>query len=391
MRFKQLFKNNRVRLNEGGNVELKDEFGKVTEAAEKIDLTKATPKEFEDLKQGMVKSFDAINTKFDKQYGYPLWSDFNGLVKSGKIFSGSTRAFFTKPFKTFAKFKPLVGDMDIQVPESSMKDLRLFLDENAGKKFGEYTWVGYTANGMQFNGLLRPPKHLRHLSNYIQLDFEGTEFKGENPTEFATFGHYSSWEDITKNVKGLFIKYLMRALSSGIEKKEIAVISPKTGKRLKRAKVMSFYGFSVDKGFRLKLEPVLDDSGDMLMTDGLPTYTEIDSKKATYKTDLSEIFSIIFGVIPTAKEKKDLFSFIRTLPLIKKYVTMDKVEDIHDQFVRLLWGRGSQGIERKNPEGDLEIKMTAYNEFLKVFPQFKSKQAAVEKMIKEFMSTYKMY
>ena len=237
MRFKQLFENRKIGniITEGGNVRLTS-----GEEAEKIDLTKADSKVFEELKKGLLKSFEAINDKFDKQYGYPLWTDFKGLVKSGKIFSGSTRAFFTKPFETFAKFKPLVGDMDVQVSEESMPDLKEFLEQNIGTKFAGYTWKGFTHNGMQYNGLLQPPKDLQYLSNYIQLDFEGTQFVKDNPTEFATFGHYSSWEDITKNVKGLFIKYLMRALSSGIKKDKIALVG-KSGKRLKRTDLQSFY------------------------------------------------------------------------------------------------------------------------------------------------------
>jgi len=386
MRFKQLFENRKIGniITEGGNVRLT-----TGEEAAKIDLTKADSKVFDELKKGLLKSFEDINNKFDKQYGYPLWSDFKGLVKSGKIFSGSTRAFFTKPFETFAKFKPLVGDMDVQVSEESMKDLKEFLDNNIGKKFGDYTWKGYTHNGMQYNGLLQPPKELQYLSNYIQLDFEGTEFADQTPTEFATFGHYSSWEDITKNVKGLFIKYLMRALSSGIKKDKIAIVG-KSGKRLKRADLQSFYGFSVDKGFRLKIEPVLDEDGNLVITDGLPTYKEIPSKTAKYKTDLSEIFSIIFGVIPTEKEKKDMFSFVRALKLIKKYVSNEKIEEVHDQFVRLLWGKGSQGIERNNPTADKDIKMSAYNELIEAFPFLKSKENKVAEYIEEYYSNYKM-
>lgn len=386
MRFKQIFENRKISdiITEGGNVILK-----TGEAAEKIDLTKADSKVFEDLKKGLLLSFEAINIKFDKQYGYPLWEDFKALVSTGKIFSGSTRSFFTKNFDTFVKYKPQVGDMDVQVPESAMKDLKEFLTDNIGTKFGDYIWKGFTHNGMQYNGLLQPPKDLQYLSDFIQLDFEGTPFEDSSPTEFATFGHYSSWEDITKNVKGLFIKYLMRALSSGIKKDKIAIVG-KSGKRLKRSDLQSFYGFSVDKGFRLKIEPVLDEVGNLVLTDGLPTYKEIPSKTATYKTDLDEIFSIIFGKMPTKMEKKGLFSFVRTLDLIKNNIDKPVVEEAHDQFVRLLWGKGSQGIERNNPTADLEIKSAAYNEMLKTFPYLKAKEDNVNKMIAEYYENYKM-
>ena len=85
-----------------------------------------------------------------------------------------------------------------------------------------------------------------------------------------------------------------------------------------------------------------------------------------------------------------MFSFIRTLQLIKKYVSNDKIEEVHDQFVRLMWGRGSQGIERNNPKADRDIKMSAYNELIGVFPFLKSKEKVVGNIIEEYYSNYKM-
>lgn len=184
----------------------------------------------------------------------------------------------------------------------------------------------------------------------------------------------------------------MRSLASAIKKEKIAIVS-KTGKRTaksKRADLQSFYSFSVDRGFRLKLEPVLDDKDNIVMTDGLPTYKEIPSKNATYKQDLDQIFSILFGKIPTAGEKRDMFSFVKTLDLMSNNLSKKQIEEIHDSFVNLLWGKGTQGIERNNPTGDAEIKNAAYDQLVNKFSYLKGKEKQVKKVYDDYYSNYRM-
>ena len=374
-------------LTEGGNVEVD---GK---QAVKLDMSKISADDFKEFKGLFIKALIDINKKYEKMHGNPLWKDVKSLAANGKIFSGSTRAFFTKDYETFKKFKPLVGDMDVQVPEPKMKLLRDLLDANKGKKFGAFTWKGFEHNGLQYNGILVPPAKFLDASDAVQLDFEGTPFgDDEIPTEFAEFGHYSSWTDIKANVKGLFIKYLMRCLTSAIKREKIAIVS-KTGKRTaksKRADLQSFYSFSVDRGFRLKLEPVLDDNDNIVMTDGLPTYKEVPTKDADYKQDLDQIFSILFGKMPTPIEKRSMFSFIKTLDLMNDNLSKKQIEDAHDTFVGLLWGKGMQGIERNNPAADAEIKNAAYDQLVNKFSYLKGKEKQVKQMYDEYYKKYRM-
>lgn len=371
-------------LNEGGNVRLP-----TGEEAQKLDLSKLNEVDFEIIKQSLLNSFKEMNVAFSKQTGKPFWKDFNSLTKNAKVFSGSTRTFFTKPFKEFSQFKKMVGDMDLQVPDEKMPELKTFLEKSKGKKFGEWTWKGFTSSGSQFNGLLEAPDAWKEIIKFIQIDFEGTPYENDEPTEFATFGHYSSWSDIKKNVKGLFIKYLIRALTSSIKTGEMVIIG-KRGNALKRAPIQSYYGFSVDKGVRLKIEPVLNDKGEIVLTDGLPTFTEIPTKNSTYEKSLDKIYSILFGHTPNPTQKKALFSFVNTLQLMKINLDKKKIDEVHDRFVELLWDKGAQGIERNDPEGDRDIKMSAYNEFLNAFPAYRSKQKTTSKIIEDYYKKYRM-
>ena len=88
--------------------------------------------------------------------------------------------------------------MDLQVPEPYLPELGDVLTKLKGKKVGNFKWRGHQRSGSQFNGILETSKKWHNIVKYIQVDFEGTPFANEQPTEFATFGHYSSWTDIEK-------------------------------------------------------------------------------------------------------------------------------------------------------------------------------------------------
>ena len=380
MRFKDYYQ----LLNEGGNVRIRGQ------QAQKIPMEKLDDKKFKKLKEELMLSFKAMNDGFKKVTKKPLWIDFKKLVASSLIFSGSTRTFFQKDLKTFAKFKKKVGDMDLQIPEPYLSELGDVLNKWKGKKLGNFKWFGHQRSGTQFNGILETTKEWHPIVRYIQIDFEGTPFANEQPTEFATFGHFSSWTDITKNVKGLFNKFLFRALTSSIKSEEMFVVSAKTGKPLQRDKKQSMLGFSVDKGLRDRFEPVLDDKGKIVKTDGLPTYKELPSKGAKFVTDIGKIFELIFGRVPKGSERTDIRSFVKTLKIMKKTFDAKRVESVFFRFIKLLWGKGAQGIERINPQEDKKIKMSAYNEFLKAFPNLKTHEKEIQKDIEEYYKKYRM-
>ena len=393
MKFREFYENFNIDLGDklyltcGGNVVLPDGT-----AAEKIDITKFNEKLFEEFKTDLLKSFEDINKKYEKFSKTPLWVDFKKLTSNGKIFSGSTRSFFTKPLAEFVKFKKSVGDMDIQVPESCMPKLKEFLVSHTKKMFGVFEFSGFTNNGTQYNGLLKAPEKYSMFSKFIQIDFEGTPYEGNEPTEFATFGHYSSWTDIENGIKGLFIKYLMRSISAGIKKEKVQLVSMKTRKPVKTEPLENFFGFSVDKGFREKLLPNLDDDGNIIYINNLPSYYEVPPKDAKYEQSLENIFEILFGKVPTQQEKQMMFSFVKTLSLMQQYWNNNhtKIEAIFDDFINLLWGPSAQGIERNNPIADNEIKTVAYNAFVMSFGFLKSKEPKVANMKNNFYKNYKM-
>jgi hypothetical protein len=369
----------------GGNVKLP-----TGERAEKINIALMNIDAFNDFKRELRNTFHDFNIMFERTYNYRLWPKYDILFSNQKLFSGSTRLMFKKSFSQFALYKPSVGDIDIQVPNECMTDLKSFLLNNRNMMFGHFKYLGFTNTGMQLNCLFKSPKEYKMFSKYVQIDFEGTEYVNDEPSEFSAFGHYSSWTDVKAGIKGFANKYLLRSLAAGIAKAEVVIISSKTGKPIKSKPMENLFGFSVDKGFREKIKPNYDENGNHIMIDNKYSYFKIEPKDAVYDKDLSSIFEKIFDALPRDGEKYSLFSFIRTLDLMSTYCADSIVESVFEDFVELLWGKEAQRIERDDPKLDEEIKNKMYKAFVIKFPILKAKNKSILVVKKSFYENYKI-
>lgn len=374
-------------LTEGGNVKVKGQ------SAHKIPMDQISAKQFDELKKEISDALKALNAAFQTKYKKPLFPNIDANIENGKLFSGSTRPFFTMTYDDYKKHKKYVGDMDLQYPEELEKELGEFLAANEGKKFGKMTYFGEGgASPTQYNTIFKSTVAPDLVEN-IQMDFEPTQWETGTPTEFATFAHYSDWEDIKANVKGAFSKLLMRALVSSKERLgDIAVMTP-TGKISKSTKFEdpAMRKFSVDKGMRVAFEPVLDAKGNIQKTEeGKPIYKEIDTKKSTYSRDLGDIFAFIFGQVPKGNEKQIMHSFVGLLKLMEKYLDKDTIKMIFSSFLRIIWEKGQEieVTDQFNKEGiqekDFEVKKAAYDQFIKVFPYLKMKDEALKNFVMPF-------
>ena len=102
---------------------------------------------------------------------------------------------------------------------------------------------------------------------------------------------------------------------------------------------------------------------------------------------------MIFQKHPTGNDMKDFNSFVGLVKLMKKYSSKDIIEDFfYNQLVSktLFCATGCQGLERNNPEGDLEIKGAMVNYLYDSFPYLKSYKSKVDAAIDEYYKNYKM-
>lgn len=337
-------------LTEGGNVQIGDV------SAERIDLKKYNR---DWIVERLFRTLRVINLSFQKDFGLALWNP--ELFKSKRFLSGSAFHFFDKTIATkeFVKYKNTVGDIDTQVDQAQEQQIQQFLDASTHKKFGYAALVGYKKSAGQFITLWQ----FENPKINVQIDLELVDFVDRKPTEWSQFSHSSDWKDLKEGIKGVFQKYLLRAFTS----KTLREIVLLKGKKETPVKTMSTdLAFSVMKGLRVKIEPVMDpNTGKHMKIDGLLAYKEIPAKRSTYITDLQILFKILFGQEPTPSDLKKFQSFVGGLELANRYFSPKEKETLILAFSHTLFGPGAQGLYRGNPDLDHKEKMAAFTRMVK--------------------------
>lgn len=379
-------------LCEGGNVLVKGE------QAHKIPIDKISSQQYDEYKEEIVGALRSLNKQFEAKYQVLLFPNIEENIKTAKLFSGSTRTFFTKSFDEYKKYKNSIGDIDLNYPEENRSNLKEFLSSSEGKKFGTMTLLGMGGKSpIQFNTIFTSTVS-PELAKNIQFDFEPTYFEDGSPNEFATFSHYSAWSDIQAKIKGAFSKLLMRALVGSKQKLgDIAVMTP-TGKISKSGKYEnpSMRKFSVDKGMRVAFEPVIDKQGKILKSeDGKPVYKELPTAESKYERNLENIFTFVFDTVPTPTEKQEFHSFVGLLQLMKKYLDKDTIKMIFSSFLKIIWENGQEleqgqdAWENGIQMNDFNVKKAAYDQFTKVFPYLKVNDEELKNQVRPFYDDLK--
>lgn len=383
-------------IREGGNLSAAGKYG--VKSATKLQMTKFTPEMFESFKTDFMAFLLELNDRYEEKTGRKCWPD-EKFLQSGACFSGSTRTFFQKDFVSYSEFKKKVGDFDVQCPEAEKGVWTQFIKEMEDVKIGPFTIYGNTSNFAQDHSLVETDqeKYPGVGSDFLQVDWEYVPFKDGQPTEFATFAHYSSWEDMEQGVKGLFVKILLRAIAHSVRDYSAVEVSAKTGKvsTTHGQKKINPYSrsFSVDKGLRNKLRPWIDpETGKQGVdpeTGRLKVYS-IKTVDSTFTQDVDTIFSDMMGRPPKSPdEKRMLYSYVRCLRLIKDCYSPDRILGIFDEFADLLLGPNAQKLSAFDKDEDREWKMTAIKKFFEVFPDVKAqREDEVADMAEDFYSTY---
>lgn len=345
-------------IREGGNMSIAGEDG--TEVmATKLQVAKMTPEQFEEFKTSFFSFLMELSDMYKERFGTPIWTD-ESLITKGKIYSGSTRAFFQKPFEEFTKYKKSVGDFDVQLPESTMEHFPSFVEELTGKTIGDFTFYGSRTKSMQSHSLVtaNPEKFAGIGAEYMQFDWEYTQWDDEagKPAEWNDVSHYSSWEDIENNVKGAFVKILLKAaVAVKSQKTDKPFYSIKTGKPVKTPADAKEYSFHVDNGVTHLLKDVNDG------------YAKLDIGDRTSSHSMDFLFEVLFDRKPEADEKRSLVSFVRLIKFMNKEYDDSLLRNIFTKFTKLLFDVHEQQISRDLTE-DREVKHAAEVKFIELCP-----------------------
>ena len=354
MFLRELYINAKPIILEGGNLEVDGH------QAQHLDLQTVPRSEVVHELNNLLHS---INNEYAAQHQDNLWRP--GLLKSQKFLSGSSLHLFNTaiPDEEFVKHKPKVGDIDTQVNKKFEGSLENFLQMHQGKQIGSATLLGYSKGNEQFSSLWE----LQNPPIKIQIDLEFVEYADDEPTEWAQFSHSSDWSDLTQGVKGVFHKYMMRALTSNSATEKYRARQLKKGVKIDDAPIVDKnISFAVASkqggGMRAKYQPYIDPAtGQPMIKDGIPVMLEIPPAQSHYIQSLDKQFEMLFGRAPAEEDKKLMWSFQGLIQLANKYSSDDARQQAADDFANNLYGPGAQGLYKGDPQRDQQEKGVAFH------------------------------
>lgn len=349
-------------LLEGGNVSSKSPGwkGADDQTAEEIDL-KLHNRDF--MVKQLRKLFAAQNKSFREATGKYIWSP--SLLASGEMFSGSSVHFFniqkinTDDFLNKLK-KTKVGDIDTQVDQTLGDDLATWLESIIGQKVGNGVLLG-------FNSSLSSIWLLDDPVVRVQVDYELGPYdaKTKKPTDWFAYSHSSHYDDMEVGIKGVFHKYINRALVQAHQTKKYVAKVQKRGVKISDEPIVdSNYSFAVTSaqggGLSLKYRPYLDpQTGEPAIKNKIPIMQYIDTTDRHYVQNLDQQFELMFGSRRTEADKKLQGSFVGTIQLMNKYLKPEQNRDIVEAFYDILFGAMAQMITKNDPQRDRDAKFAA--------------------------------
>lgn len=254
------------------------------------------------------------------------------------LFNGSSELLFDNSIsdEEFIQYKPLIGDIDITVPKELKQKVWEYFSDKHGKAItNSITYVGsnkptMSSVGEQMNCVFE------HNGRLFQIDWEFVDFKNDKPTEWVKFSKSSNWNDIKLNVKGVFHKYLIRAIARQSAMIENVIVltpssteeKPKIVKKYFNKRSINRYAFSIIYGLRDKIEVM------PYKVDGYQAVKIKEIADSTFINEPREIFEALFGFAPTDYDMKRFRSFSGLLELIPQ----NKRLSIFDEFIELMWG-----------------------------------------------------
>jgi hypothetical protein len=192
-------------ITEGGNIKVGPKGSETSAAPFPVSAANRSER-----RADIHHALGSIHDAFHDEHGEHLFGQNQQQLHSGNVFTGSSHALMGKGVSDsdFAKHKPTVGDVDVQVTHGHKAKLESTL--KAGRRFGKYTVVGTKKHGNEISAVMKHDNGEHH-----QFDFQGVHHPG---SESERFLHSSHWEDTQAGIKGAHHKILINALGGDTHK-----------------------------------------------------------------------------------------------------------------------------------------------------------------------------
>ena len=304
---------------------------KTGECSEKIILKEFTNAQYTRFKQSLIELIEDFNQKYKIFAGEPLWTDHNEIVNYD-IFSGSGNAFFKKNRDEYINVKPIMGDLDVQVPDKNREKLKEFLENSYGATFGKFKYLG-TKYGLDFYNVFQAPKEFNPSATFVQIDFEFNEYENGKPNQFDLWAKNSEWIDLQEGLKGVAKQELLPCVYKIKYKRMGVLLQPKSDIPAKNQRGGNFNSLSLGpKGSRGHYIPALDENGKQKVVNGLLAYRETSVKDTGTNKNLDKIFEELFDHQPDERERNLFWSYQGCLQLMKENYTEERIKEIYNLY-----------------------------------------------------------
>lgn len=381
MGFKK-YKDKNKELNEGGNTTVQTRGGVETKA-DTIPLKDIGRRTFVNR---FTEVLIAINNQYKADHGEKLWAD-EKLITKGTIFNGSTSYIMSPDYsdEEIVQHKQIAGDLDVMVPRESGANLYETMERLENKEIVPgATYMGTNAktktklgNTMICIVLMEFTVNKGAIRIPAQIDFELSDFINDVPTDWASFSHSSSFDDVKAGVKGVHHKYLLRALiGAKSQRDDIVLVTPastleKMNFKKKQPNLVRLLQFGVDSGIGQGYAQMVDAKGKPIKLKGKFVYREKkkEEREKSYNKSLDNLYVIAFGEEnkSTKKQMESLYSFVGILDLGKKKLDKKEQQLTLDRYFDILFsvtGGQVQPIDTDNPQNDVIMKSAAYNKIM---------------------------
>ena len=347
----------------------------------------------------MVGILDKLLRNIDKAYSAqfksPIWGP--ELLNKRTFLSGSSLHFFNVkdiPDEVFVQKKPKVGDIDTQIDANLEPNIEQFLKSITGKQVGNATFLGYKYGNNQYSSLWE----LKEVPVKIQIDFEFGRYdpKTNEPDQWFAYSHSSEWNDVEVGIKGVFHKYLNRALAAiSTSEKYVARVLKKSTKISPEPVTDNDLSFAVSGpgggGMSRKYVPYVDPStGEPMVQNGIPVMRLLEPKDRDYIQNLGQQFELIYGRKPSKQDNQLMNSFLGTIDLMNKYLNDQQRASVANDFLEILFSPSAQMLTKDDPSRDREAKFAAIDSLVEKLklPDGKSYRQQAVNMAKAYEDSF---
>lgn len=318
------------------------------------------------LREEFIYFWNDLFDVFYKKTGKLLIPKGDSSVSNNVCYLGSARHVLGRHAKDASlvlDVLPIMGDVDVAIPEENIEDLWEVLCSLEEVEFDNSTM---TYVGQNRKTLRKPSVNAVFEWNgtFIQIDFVAVPFKNGVVDPFVVFAHSSPWDDRKEGIKGVAHKYLLQTIAWSVSYNPNVIVltdkSPLYPQDKIRVKTVHeptrSMSFSVDRGVRFRLQRQFDMNGKPVIVNGKEAVKEIPTSQSSYVTDVEEIFKMFFKSNPSGNDMIDFDSFVGLIRICKKRLSKELFHQALDFLVRFkLYGTG-QALSRDSMEIDREAK-----------------------------------